>query len=92
MEGNVFSCVCKSVPILGKFSQAEGAKTHSGLSSTGYIQMEFMTCCLGRKCQNSILLKNIFNSYEYVLVDNETMKVQKEIENVNSHILENNIS
>ena len=32
--------------------------------------------------------KKIFNSYVYVSVDNDTMKIQKEIEYVNSHIWE----
>ena len=34
-------------------------------------------------------LKKIFNSCVYVLVDNDTMKIQKEIEYVNCLILEN---
>ena len=42
---------------------------------TRAIQTELMTCCLGRKCQNS--------------VDNDTMKIQKDILYVNSYILEN---
>ena len=33
-----------------------------------------MTCCLGRKCKNSMLFWKIFNSYVYVSVDNGTMK------------------
>ena len=32
--------------------------------------------------------KKIFNSYVYVLMDNDTMKIQKEIEYLNFHILE----
>ena len=32
---------------------------------------------------------NIFNSHVYVSVDNETIKILKEIEFVNSYILEN---
>ena len=34
-------------------------------------------------------LKKIFNSHVHVLVDNDTMKILKEIEFLNSHILEN---
>ena len=32
---------------------------------------------------------NIFNSYIYVSVDSDTMKILKEIEYVNSYVLEN---
>ena len=37
----------------------------------------------------STFLKKIFNSHVYVSVDNDTMKILKEIEFANSHILEN---
>ena len=46
---------------------------------TGYIQTERMTCCLGRKCHNWVLLTKIFNAYVNILVDNGTMKIVKEI-------------
>ena len=59
-------------------------------SSTGYIQTELMTCCLGRKCQNSVLFQeNIqflylcFGGYWH----NENS--EENLVHVNSHIIEN---
>ena len=40
---------------------------------TGCIQTELMTCCLGRKHKNLVLLKKNFNFYVYVSVDNDTI-------------------
>ena len=55
----------------------------------GYIQTELMTCVSAENVKIEYFFKKIFNSYAYVSGDNDTMKIQKEIEYVNSHILEN---
>ena len=44
---------------------------------TGNIQTERMACCLCRKGQNSVL--QLFNSYVYISVDNDTIKISNEI-------------
>ena len=43
------------------------------MNSTGYIQTELMTCCLGRKHKSLVLFWKIFNSYVYDLVDCDTI-------------------
>ena len=42
---------------------------------TGYIQMELLTCCFGRKHKNLVLFWKIFSSYMYiyVLLGNDTV-------------------
>ena len=40
---------------------------------TGYIQRERMPLCFSRKVIIGTFCKNIFNSYIYVLVDNDTI-------------------
>ena len=57
----------------------------------GHIQTGRMTCCLERKSQNLVLFKEKLNSYFYVSVDNDTVKILKEILSVNSHILEKKV-
>ena len=46
-----------------------------------------MTCCLAENVKIQYFFKKIFNSHVYHLVDNYTMKIQKEIKYVHSHIL-----
>ena len=49
-------------------------KPHCETVFTGYIQMELMACCLGRKHQNLVHFWKIFNFCIYVLVDNDAIK------------------
>ena len=52
-----------------KFSKRAAAVT----VDSGYIQMELITCCLGRKHKKFVLFWKIFNSYIYVSVDCEAI-------------------
>ena len=46
---------------------------------TGYIQTELMTVVSAENVKIQYFFKKVVNSYVYGLVDNDTMKIQKEI-------------
>ena len=74
---------------LGNRAYAPKYKTIQARSSRVIFKRNSWLVVLTENVKIQYFFKKIFNSCIYVLVDNRTMKIQKKIEYVKSHILEN---